>query len=816
MAGSKSSGYGYLAAGGAFIAVYALVVWLLRDLEFARSIFGSAILVWSAGLVVLVTVRRRREWFGCQRLFWDVIAIAMAFWIVGHLGWTYDLLVLNHQTWLTWHTLFSLSAGVGPLIALFAQPHLGTRLAAVPQKALTVAAYWLFAVFVYSYFVLVPSLIPAALAKSQQLLLYLVQANRMLLLVCMAGAVWFARKTTWRSTYLRLAIGVGAGLILRAGTNQAITRGEYQVGSLHDLAWILPWLCYAWAAFEAPASSHEADYERAHDVSVSVLVVPALLIPLIGYGVLNLESVGEPVDSFRLFLTSLTTVVGLGLVTLRLAAQGTELRRADAQLQLLAAATEHTDDLILITRPNGLFEHANAAFLRTFGYTRAELATLSFGDLIEPGNDHFKREIPAEIETRNVWRGILRGLRKDGTTFPAACTITALRDTSGRFTHFVGVERDITEDLKLRDQLVHSERLSAIGELIAGVAHEINNPLQTIIGCTELMLDEPQGTNRTDLELVRKEAMRAGQIVRNLLAFARRGAADRVVTDLNELVQATAPLRGYHLQQTNIALTLRCAPRQLPVLANREEIRQVILNLLLNAEHAIASSSAGGGSITIETSSNGFAQMVEVTDSGPGIGPELHGRIFEPFFTTREVGEGTGLGLSISHGIASSHGGSLALVDSPSGARFRLTLPAHEDLAPFTGSNNGAGLRALVVDDDETMRKLIVRLLEKRGFSVSEAETPDIAMALVRDRRPGVVICDTVLRGMSAAELHRRIKADNGVEAPRFVFIRSDRPPGAASGAPEVAGVPELAKPFTATDLENALLEAGISAPRIG
>ena len=161
-------------------------------------------------------------------------------------------------------------------------------------------------------------------------------------------------------------------------------------------------------------------------------------------------------------------------------------------------------------------------------------------------------DIPAEVMAKGIWRGTLKGRRKDGSTFPAACTITALRDQTGRITHFVGVERDMTEDLALRDQLVHSERLSAIGELIAGVAHEINNPLQTIIGCTELMLDEPDGTNRDDLELVRKEAMRAGQIVRNLLAFARRGVSDRAPIDLNDLVRATAELRNYHLQQINI------------------------------------------------------------------------------------------------------------------------------------------------------------------------------------------------------------------------------------------------------------------------
>jgi two-component system NtrC family sensor kinase len=606
-------------------------------------------------------------------------------------------------------------------------------------------------------------------------------------------------------------VGVGIGFVMRFDTNLAISRGVYQVGSVHDMAWIAPWLCYAWAAAETPPSPAQAPGadDQHETLSVTLLVVPALLIPLIGYGVLNLASAGATIDSVRLFLTSLSTVVGLGIVTLRLAAQGTELQRADARLQLLAAATEHTGDLILITRPDGTFEHANAAFLRAFGYTRAELAALAFVDLIEPGMGHAPADILAEVTANSIWRGTLRGRRKDGSAFPAACTITALRDSAGRVTHFVGVERDMTDDHALRDQLVHSERLSAIGELIAGVAHEINNPLQTIIGCTELMLDETDPSNRSDLELVRKEAMRAGQIVRNLLAFARRGVSDRTPIDLNELVRTTAELREFHFRQVNITLVLRCAPQRLAVWVNREEIRQVILNLLINAEHAIASSS-GSGTISIETSGNGLVQSVEVTDSGPGINPELRGRVFEPFFTTREVGEGTGLGLSISHGIASSHGGSLALVDSASGARFKLTLPAH---AEVVAAPEGSSIRALVVDDDTPFRKLIVRLLEKRGYEVSEADTGESAMALALARRPGIVICDTGVSGMTGFDLYRQLAAKDTAGAPRFLFITGEKTPPSASDG-DLAGIPVLSKPFTASDLESALAEAGVAVPR--
>jgi PAS domain S-box-containing protein len=803
---------GHLLLGASFVLIYTIAGWALRAHPLAQSIVGNAGLVLAGAIVPVIVLFRRRRWAGCQRLFWDVIAISMLLWIVGHLGWAYDEIVLREQVWLKWHTIFSLCAGIGPLIALLAMPHHGPRPGLVAPIAMNIAAYCLLGVFVYSYFVLLPSLVPQALPNAQARLLYFVQANRLVLLVCMVGVVWAARRTPWRSTYLRLAVGIAIGAVIRLVANQAIASGEYRVGAFYDLAWIVPYLFYALAAADAPASpAVEVGEEEAHVVSpVGLLAVPALLIPLVGYGVLNIESLGEPVDSFRLFLTSLATVGALGLVTLRLASQGTELKRADARLQLLAAATEHTGDLILITRPDGRFEHANAAFLRAFGYSRAELAALSFIDLIEPGMHDLRRDIRAEVDAKGVWRGTLRGLRKDGSTFPAACTITALRDAAGRFTHFVGVERDITEDIQLRDQLVRSERLSAIGELIAGVAHEINNPLQTIIGCTELMLDETDGTNRADLEIVRKEAMRAGQIVRNLLTFARRGAPDRTVIDLNDLVRATAELRDYHLEQVNIALTLRLAPKPLPVLVNREEIRQVILNLLLNAEHAIASGGTGG-SILIETSGAGAEQTVEVTDSGQGISPELRGRIFEPFFTTREVGEGTGLGLSISHGIASAHGGSLALVDSPAGAKFRLTLPPADGAIPPEARAGAARPRALVVDREAPMRQLIAKLLERRGFEVSQAETGETAVALAIEQRPEIVICGVGILESTALDLHRHLALEGASGPPRFLFVGKE-----ISGTPPIPGARTLGRPFTASDLDDVLADTGFQIPRLG
>ena len=667
-----------LGIGLAYLLVYTALGVALGGYPTARSVFGAAGLLIPALGVAAVVARRRREWAGCQRLFWDTIAIGMVLWCIGHTGWAFGEVILQRPSWLHWHTLFSLCGGAAPLIALVARPHRGVRVHATSRTALDIAGCGLFAAFVYSYFIMIPSVAPGVGQNPQLTLLVSAQLLRFAMLVALAFMAWRTRGSAWGRTFLILACGVGVGFFLRIDTSRAILSGSYHSGTLRDLAWIVPFLCYSWAALAAPRSPAEEDVSATPGtLPIIASAVPLILIPIVGYGWLQVSSIGASGDSFRALLTSLLTVGGLGLLTLRLITQGDELQRSDAKARLLAAATEQTGDLIMITRADGAFEHANDAFLRDMGYSRAELATLHFSDLIERGMERLRDHVVAAVRERGIWRGTLLRRRRDGSTFPSACTVVALRDAAGRITHYVAVERDITEELQLRDQLVHSERLSAVGELVAGVAHEINNPLQTIIGCVELMQDEPMEPGvRRDLDVVRKEAARAGQIVRNLLAFVRRSTPDRVSADLNAIARATIDLRQYHLQQKNIRLEISLEPAPLVVLVNREEIQQVLLNLLLNAEHAIATR-GNQGTIRIRTFTAGRQHSIQVADDGPGIRPELRGRIFEPFFSTKEVGEGTGLGLSISHGIASAHGGALELepADGP-GACFRLSLPA--------------------------------------------------------------------------------------------------------------------------------------------
>ena len=799
----------------AYAALYVAAGWALQDHPFARSLFGTVGLLLLPAGVIGIILRRRRGWAGCERLFWDTVAIGMGLWFIGHVGWAFDEIVRQKTSWLRWHTLFSLCGGAAPLVALLARPHRGIRAEATSRTALDIASYGLLVAFVHAYFVMIPSVLPEHADGAQVTLIVVAQVLRFALFVAMGAMAWLTRHSPWWPTFIRLAVGIGIGFVLRIETSRAILQGSYQTGTIRDLAWIVPFLFYAWAALVAPASPPMRDGATAPAAATPAVLsaIPVLLIPMIGYGWLQTESLGDAGDSFRSLLTSLATVAGLGLLTLRLAAQGDELQRSDAKLKLLAAATEQTRDLIVITRANGDFEHANDAFLRALGQSREELASLHFADLIERGYEKLGEHISAEVNARGVWRGTLLCRRKDASTFPASCTVVALRDAAGHATHFVGVLRDITEELQLRDQLVHSERLSAIGELVAGVAHEINNPLQTIVGCVELMLDErPESGMRRDLELVRKEAARAGQIVRNLLAFVRRTTPDRVPADLNQIVRATVELREYHLQQRNIQIVFRPHAAPLPVLANREEIQQVVFNLLLNAEQAITAH-AERGTITIRTAATGTLQMVEVADDGPGVSPELRGRIFEPFFSTKEVGQGTGLGLSISHGIASAHGGTLELVPAAAGACFRLTLPAHADAhraaAPAPLETARGARRALVIDDQEPIRKLLVRLLERRGFDVIEADTGEAGIAAGLGSPLAVVLCDVRMPGTGGVDVLRSLAEHDPAIVRRFVFITGD---ATSVGTDiETDGAAVLVKPFTATDLDAVLTRMGIA-----
>jgi PAS domain S-box-containing protein len=667
---------GWLLGGILYSSTYALIGWFLRGHPALLSWFRAAALLVPPMAGTVVIVRRRQTWRGCQWLFWATIAVGLAMSAVGLTGWAADELMFQRETWLAWPAVFALFGGIAPLFALLAQPHRGTREPLAATTAVDVAGLTVVTGFLYSFFVSGPNG-----ANSPLSLEAVSELQQALVVAGMLAATWVARGTPWRNTYRRLALGGVVAFVTLTISNVGSGQGLYRSGFVYDLAWILPFAFFPWAASSAPASDGDsavADGEELVRPRPWVIFTAVALLPFLDYGLRRISPDATSV-AFRDLSIAVTLISVLPLLVARIAAERAELQQAGGTTRLLAEVIEQAQDLILVMTPDGRVRHANSAFCRAIGRSHTELTSLNLRDLAM-FETISADDILTQVRERSQWRGTIIRARADGTTYPVQATVAAIVDGRGAATHIVSVERDITEERRLREQLIHSERLSAVGQLVAGVAHEINNPLQAVMGFAELLIGaETSPDIRRDLEQIRVDANRAAKIVRHLLLFARRSTLERSVADLNEIVRSTAVLRVNQLQAFNVELVEQYS-NELPLLVvNREEIQQIVLNLLINAEQSVRSTGQAG-QIRLITGESAGGAYVEVSDDGPGVPLVVASRIFEPFFTTKEVGQGTGLGLSVSLGIAQAHGGNLEIRPTAYGACFRLTLPCASEM----------------------------------------------------------------------------------------------------------------------------------------
>jgi two-component system NtrC family sensor kinase len=374
-------------------------------------------------------------------------------------------------------------------------------------------------------------------------------------------------------------------------------------------------------------------------------------------------------------------------------------------------------------------------------------------------------------------------------------------------------------------QLVQAGKLSAVGQLVSGVAHELNNPLSVIIGYGQLLKGKPLPPDvRGPLEMMVAQGERMAKIVQGLLLFSRQRKPERAPVDLPAVIEQTMALRATRLRLSGIHVEIDHAPGVPPAEGDVHQLQQVFLNLLLNAEHAIT---AGGTGDTIrvrarERKENGLSWVVvEFEDNGSGIPPEVMPRIFEPFFTTKKVGEGTGLGLSVSYGIVQQHGGRLTAESVPGRTVFTLELPsvaqaesARETASPRNAGVFGFGRRALVVDDEPGMVDLLTALLKDTGWQVEVASTGRSALERVRATRFDIVLSDFRMPDGSGEEFYRAVVREQPALAKRFVFMTGDTANPSAWQFLEAEKLPALEKPFTAESLFRVLERLAILTSR--
>jgi two-component system NtrC family sensor kinase len=370
-----------------------------------------------------------------------------------------------------------------------------------------------------------------------------------------------------------------------------------------------------------------------------------------------------------------------------------------------------------------------------------------------------------------------------------------------------------------QEQLIQSEKLSAVGEFVAGVAHELNNPLAAVVGFSEILKDTDVGEkSQRYLDMIYKSALRCQKIVQSLLSFARRHQPERKPVSVNKLIEAVLEIVAYPLRTSNIEVATHFDPKLPVIMADEHQIQQVLLNIVNNARQAIeAHQPQPDGRIKISTEVCEPNVRVIVQDNGPGIPEENLRRIFDPFFTTKGVGKGTGLGLSLCYGIIKEHGGSIKPLSRPGkGATFIIELPIAYDFGEAIESlptasmekfnpRDGEGKKILVIDDEESILQLVHDGLGQSGYRVDTVADGETALRRLEEDHYDVVFCDWKMPGLNGRQVYERLCATNPGLCRRVIFITGDVINEQMQKFLEAEKRPCLAKPFTLAELSNVI-----------
>jgi len=480
------------------------------------------------------------------------------------------------------------------------------------------------------------------------------------------------------------------------------------------------------------------------------------------------------------------------------------LLASEARLAAIIAANPVAMNIARLSDRKLLF--VNEPYLRMFGLDGTDLDTYDRDQLYaDPADrDWIYAEIAAGREVTNFE---LTLLRTDGTEVPTSITSRAvdfqgepaLVTSSIDLTNLRAAEAELARS---REALHQSEKLTALGSLLAGVAHELNNPLSVVVGYSAMLKDlATEPGMRTRVERVHAAAERCARIVRSFLAMARARPPRRGPVELGAVVESALDLAAYGLRSADVAIAVDLDPDLPPVWGDADQLHQVVLNLVVNAQHALTSISTPRRlGITAHAAAEGV--VLEVADNGPGMNDEVAKRAFEPFYTTKPQGVGTGVGLSVVHGVISAHGGTITLRTAPGeGARFRMILPAAareaDAAAPEAAARPAAG-RVLVVDDEPDIAELLADHLRGQGFVVATASSGRRAINALRAAPFDAVVSDLRMPDMDGVALASAIAAERPGLARRLLIVTGDAL-GAGIGSGEaaaLAGLPVFEKPL--------------------
>ncbi|MFZ3066361.1 MAG: ATP-binding protein [Nitrospirota bacterium] len=460
--------------------------------------------------------------------------------------------------------------------------------------------------------------------------------------------------------------------------------------------------------------------------------------------------------------------------------------------------------------------HWNKGAERLLGYTAQEIIGQTCPAILQIGG------CPRAISCKDLTQVALHKntleeerdfVAKDGTRFPVLLTLTPLTESDGHLLGFMAVAaRDLRQQKLLEEQVRQSERLSAVGQLAAGMAHELNNALTPILAYSELLSQECQGIERDRADLVLKAALRAKHITDGLLRFSRGVPSKRTVLDPNRIIKEARDIVRYRLETENIQVEVHLEEELPMILADVQQIQQVIINILNNAMDSLKSHPAP--KIRMRTYKNGSRVNMAIENNGPEIPEAIRQRLFDPFFTTKEVGKGTGLGLSVSYGIIIEHGGQIQVESSPERTAFILWFPEAQNI-PMPKETQQAvssqlppqGLRILVVDDETAMLELLEAVFKNSGSWLDVANNGQDAVRFMTGGRYDVILSDIRMPGLGGKDLYEWMSQNRPDLVTRIAFFTGDAISQDTQTFLKRANRPHLLKPFRIAELLRLVRE---------
>jgi two-component system NtrC family sensor kinase len=495
--------------------------------------------------------------------------------------------------------------------------------------------------------------------------------------------------------------------------------------------------------------------------------------------------------------------------------QTVQLAQAHATSEMLKAGVIDAvpDAIITINEASEIVEF-NTGAVQLFGYQRADVLGRVVTDVLIPphlrqSHQEGLQRYLATGESHILGRCIeTEAMHADGHVFPVELTITEVRLATRRvFTAYI---RDMTERQRTeaelarqREALYQSEKLSALGSLLAGVAHEINNPLSVVVG-RAIMLEEEAPDSETAVAAgkIRQAAERCTRIVKTFLAMARQQQPEHAPVNLNTLITAALDLIGYGLRTTGITVRLDLAPDLPEVLADASQLHQVFTNLFVNAQQALLEVPEPRWlHIATRWECPARRLSVAITDNGPGVPEPIRWRIFDPFFTTKPMGVGTGVGLSLSHGIITAHGGTITLENPPEGgARFVITLPSAPAMVPSATDVPETGMpdvshTILIVDDEPEVAAMLSDILRHAGHRTAVVHSGNAALAQLAATDYDLILSDLHMPDLNGLDLYRHVQTSHPHLLERLVFITGDVLGSTVRSFLAETGAPSLEKP---------------------